>query len=178
MIYVAVSVQRSFRFPADLPTTCAYFRDFARVLGFLTPLRLVKTYAPDQYRILYSVTESGLYQLAFYCDLQVHYDQRQRTLYVTPLAGIAPVQAKVRLNSLTGQGYYSSQSIFHASGNQTRVDYDVDITATVPKRLEWSLIPDRIIEHVATNRTRQRLNDMTDQFIARSIEEFRQQAPG
>lgn len=174
MIHLAVSVQRSFFFPADLAATSAYLRDLGRVLGYLPYLRLVKTFAPNQYRILYTANESGIYRLAFYCDLQVHYNETSQTIYITPLAGIPPVQAKATLNSLTGQGYYSSKSVLRSSGKDTRVDYSVAITAAVPKRLEWRLIPDRIIEHVAENRTRQRLSDMTDQFIARAIDEFRQ----
>lgn len=178
MIHVAVSVQRSFLFPADLAATCAYFRDLARALGHQANLSLVKTYAADQYRVLFSANEAGLYRLAFYCDLQVRYDESMRTLYITPLPGIAPVPAQAGLRSLTGQGYYTSTSFFAPAGPHTRVDYAVEITATVPKRLEWSLIPDRIIEQVAQSRTQHRLTAMTDRFIARSIEAFQKPRHG
>lgn len=39
--------------------------------------------------------------------------------------------------------------------------------AAGPKRLEWKLVPDQVIERLAENRTRQHLSDMTDRFIAR-----------
>jgi hypothetical protein len=51
------------------------------------------------------------------------------------------------------------------------VEYGVDITATVAKRQEWRLIPHSIVEHVTNERTRQRLNEITDQLIMRSAKE-------
>ena len=101
-------------------------------------LHLVKTYAPNQYRILYSVAEAGVYYVAFYCDIQVQFDETSQTLHVTSLAGIPPVPPKATFNSVSGQGYYTSRSVFHAAGAQTNVAYDVDIQAQVPKRLAVS----------------------------------------
>jgi hypothetical protein len=172
MIQVAVSVQRSFLFPADVRTTSGFFREFRRVLGYLPHLRLVKTFGPDQYRVLFTTTEAGVYRLAFYCDLQVNYDEQFETLHVTPLTGFPAVPAKASIGSLTGQGSYSSLSVLRPLAGGTHVDYEVKITATVAKRLEWRLIPDRAVEHIANERTRQRLAEMTDHFIARSIAEF------
>ena len=57
MIQVAVSVHRSFLFPADLVTTSAFFRDFVRAVGYLSHLRIVETFAPEQYRVLFTATE-------------------------------------------------------------------------------------------------------------------------
>lgn len=173
MIHVALSVQRSFLFPADLAATAAYCRDFDRILKYLPRLHRVKAFAQDQYRILCSPNELGVFRLDFYRDLEAHYDDETRTLYANPLAGIPPAQAKATLTSITSQGSYSGKSVPIPSGKDTQVDYGVDIAATVPKQLEWKLMPDQIIERVAENRTRQHLSEMTDQFIARAIDEFR-----
>ena len=81
MINIAVSAQRVFTVPADLARTTAHFRDFGHTLDYLAPhLRLVATYARDQYRMLYSVTEAGVYRVAFYCDIQVRYDESSQIL--------------------------------------------------------------------------------------------------
>ena len=173
MIQVAVSVQRSFVCPADLPTTSTFFRDFARVLDYLPHLRLVKTFGPDQHRVLFTATEAGIYRLAFYCDIQIEYDPQHLALRIVPLAGPTPVPPKAGIGSLTGQGYYASASFFRPGGASTGVDYSVEIRATIAKRLEWRLIPDSAVENIANMRTRQRLSAITDEFIARSVAQFR-----
>jgi len=174
MINIAVSAQRVFTVPADLARTTAHLRDFGHTLGCLAPhLRRVATYARDQYRMLYSVTEAGVYRVAFYCDIQVEFDESSQILRVTPLAGIPPVAAKATLKSLTGQGTYRSQTAFQPAGPHTRITYDVEIKAAVPKRLEWKLIPDAVITRLVEDVVQRRLEQITDTFIARSIDGLR-----
>ncbi len=174
MIHIAVSAQRVFTVPVDLARTTAHFRDFRHTLAYLAPhLRLVATYAPDQYRMRYSVTEAGVYRVAFYCDIQVQYDESSQVLHVTPLEGVPPVAARATLNALTGQGYYRSRSAFQPAGPHTNITYDVEIQAAVPKRLEWKLIPDAVITRVVEDVVQRRLNEITDTFIARSLDGMR-----
>jgi hypothetical protein len=174
MINIAVSAQRVFTVPAGLARTTAHFRDFGHTLDYLAPhLRLAATHARDQYRMLYCVTEAGVYRVAFYCDIQVRYDESSQTLYVMPLEGIPPVTSRATLNSLTGQGYYRSHSVFQLAGPHTSITYDVEIQAAVPKRLEWKLIPDAVITRVVEDVVQRRLNEITDTFIARSIDGLR-----
>jgi hypothetical protein len=174
MIYITVSAQRAFTVPAGLGRTTAHFRDFGHTLDNLAPhLRLAATYARDQYRMLYSVTEAGVYHVAFYCDIQVRYDESSQTLHVTPLEGVPPVAPKATLNSLTGQGYYRSCSAFQPAGPHTRITYDVEIQAEVPKRLEWKLIPDAVITRLVEDVVQHRLNAITDTFIDRAIDVLR-----
>ena len=123
--------------------------------------------------MLYSVTEAGVYRVAFYCDIQVEFDESSQVLRVTPLEGIPPVAARATLNSLTGQGYYWSQSVFQAAGPHTSITYGVEIKARVPKRLEWKLIPDAIATRVVEDVVQRRLNGITDTFIDRSIDGLR-----
>ena len=168
MINITVSTRRTFTFPAELSTATAYFRDFENVLRYLPHLRLVKTYASNQYRILYSTAEAGVYHVAFYCDIGVQFDEAAQILRVTPLTGIAPVLPKATFNSLTGQGYYRSQSIFLPAGAHTSVTYEVEIKASVPKRLEWKLIPDAVMKRVIEDVVHRRLQESTNAFITRS----------
>ena len=174
MIHIAVSAQRVFIVPAGLARTTSHFRDFGHTLDYLAPhLRLFATYAGNQYRMLYSVTEAGVYRVAFYCDIQVQFDESSQILSVTPLEGVPPVAPKATLNSLTGQGTYRSRSAFQPAGPHTRITYDVEIEAEVPKRLEWKLIPDAVITRVVEDVVQRRLNEITDTFIARSIDGLR-----
>ena len=174
MIDIAVSSQRVFTVPAGLARTTSHFRDFRHTLDYVAPhLRLVATYAGGQYRMLYSITEAGVYRVAFYCDIEVQFDESSQVLRVTPLEGVPPVAPKVTLNSLTGQGTYRSRSAFQAAGPHTRITYDVEIQAAVPKRLEWKLIPDAVITRVVEDVVQRRLNEITDSFIARSIDGLR-----
>jgi hypothetical protein len=174
MIHIAVSAQRAFTVPAGLAGTTAHFRDFGHTLDYLAPhVRLVATYARDQYRMLYSVTEAGVYRVAFYCDIQVQYDEISQILSVMPLDGIPPVAPRATLSSLTGQGTYRSRSAFQSAGPHTSITYDVEIQAAVPKRLEWKLIPDAVITRVVEDVVQRRLNEITDTFIVRSIDGLR-----
>jgi hypothetical protein len=174
MINIAVSAQRLFTVPAGLARTTSHFRDFGHTLDCLAPhLCLVTMYARDQYRMLYSVTEAGVYRVAFYCDIQVQFDENSQVLRVTPLEGIPPVAPKATLKSLTGQGYYRSRSVFQPAGPHTSITYDVEIQAAVPKRLEWKLIPDAVITRVVEDVVQRRLNETTDTFIARSLDGLR-----
>ena len=174
MIHIAVCAQRVFTVPAGLARTTAYFRDFGHTLACLAPhLRLVATYARDQYRMLYSVTEAGVYRVGFYCDIQVRYDESSQVLRVTPLDGVPPVAPKATLSSLTGQGTYRSRSAFQADGPHTSITYDVEIEAEMPKRLEWRLIPDAAITRLVEDVVQHRLNEITDTFIARSLDGLR-----
>ena len=77
------------------------------------------------------------------------------------------------MNSLTGQGTYRSRSAFQAAGPHTSITYDVEIEAAVPKRLEWKLIPDAVITRLVEDVVQRRLNEITDTFIARSLDGLR-----
>jgi hypothetical protein len=173
MIRIAVSDQRAFTLPADLVTTTAYFRDFERTIQGLPHLIMIKTYAPDQYRILYSAAEAGVYLVKFYCDIQVQFDELNHDLRVLPLPGIPPVPPKVTLNSMTGQGYYASQSIFQPAGKNTNVNYEVEIKAEVPKRLELRFLPDHAVKRVIEQLVKQRLQAITDTYFERTIDGLR-----
>lgn len=166
MISIAVSAQRTFTLAADLAATTAYFRDLARTIKDLPHLSLVKTHDRDQYRILYSAAEAGVYHVALYCDIQVHFDEVEQTVRVTPLTGIPPVPPRVTMSSLTGQGYYSSQAALRSAGDHTTVDYDVQIASRLPKRLTLTLVPDQVVKRAIEQVVARRLQEITDAFAA------------
>ena len=166
-----------FTFPANLPTASDFYGDFNRNLPFLPHISLVKAYGNNQFRVLYNTIELSLYHVRIFADLQVSYDEAAHTLQVSPLTGYPPMRAMATVHSLTAQGYFSSRSIFHPrADDQTTVDYELRLDAQLPKPFGLSLIPDRVMEQIATNIAEWRIDEIASGFIQRSIHEYRQQA--
>jgi hypothetical protein len=172
MICITGAVHRSFNFPADLPTACAYFRDFSRLVRFLPHIELARTHGPHQFRVLYHTLELGVYRVRIYCDIETQFEARQRVLHVRSLTGPKPVRPRVTLTSLTAQGNYTSHSSFNAQGRHTRVEYQLALHAELPKPLGLQLIPDRVVEKIAEGITVRRIREIADGFITRAIWEF------
>ena len=168
MINIAATARCSFTLPADLVTTAAYFRDLERTLQDLPHLSLVQTHGPGQYRILYSAAEGGVYHVALYCDIQVQFDETTQTICVTPATGIPPVLPRVTINSLTGQGCYSSRAVLRSAGPRTSVTYDVETKAQLPKPRGLALVPDQVVKRAIEAVVQQRLQDYTDAFTLRA----------
>ena len=172
-IAVAVAAQRIFIFPADLARTTAYFCDFARVLNHLPHLRILKTYAADQYRIQYSAAEAGVLHVTLYCDVQTNYEEADRIFRVTPLAGIPPVKPEATLNTIIGQGSYLSRAIFQPAGPNTQIEYSIEIKADLPRRRELDWMPHAMVKRIAEDVVRHRLREIIAALFTRSLAEFR-----
>ncbi len=170
MIRLAGSTRRSFIFPADLPTTWAFYGDLARLTDYLPHIHLVKTFGPQQFRLMYHTIELGVYRVRIYCDMQARLETKTHTLRVVPLDEHPPIAASATVNSLTAQGLYTSRSVFRAEGRQTRVDYSLELKATLPKPLGLNFMPDGVLERIARNITRWRIQEIADGFVNRSIE--------
>ncbi len=173
MIKISGTARRTFTFPADLATTCDYYSDFNRILGCLPHIQLVDLHGPGQFRMVYHTTELGVYSVRMYCDLQAKFDKKKHTLHMIPLPGIPPVKPWTSVNALTAQGYYASESAFHAEGDHTRIEYALKLGATLPKPFGLNLIPDSILDRIASNITEGRIYEIAEGFIERTIHEFR-----
>ncbi len=164
-------------FPGDLRAATAYYRDFDTILGLLPHISLVHKYAPNQYRALYHTIELGVYRVKIYCDLQVHYDAATHTLDVTALPGRPPIKQSVTIQSLIAQGYFTSRSIFQADGPCTRIDYALQLQASLPKPFGLSLMPDVVMNQIANSIAEWRIHEIAEGFIARSIDAYRAVSP-
>jgi hypothetical protein len=171
MINLVGSAQRPFVFPADLPLAYAYYGDVGRVLTFLPHIRLVRSYGPDRFRLLYTSTELGVYHIRIFADVQTMLEEG-RIIRIHALEGHAPAQAKATFNSATAHGYFQSRSVFHDQGDQTRVDYSLELRANLltPKGLR--LMPGRMVHQIAKNITNLRIREITEGFIERSLSAF------
>lgn len=176
MIKITGATRQTFSFPADVPTASAFYSDFGLILNYLPHIQLVKAYTANQFRVMYHTVELNVYRVRIICDLQVNYDQATQTLHVTPLLGKPPVKGEATVQSLTAQGYFTSQSIFRASGDHCVVDYRLSLESRLPKPFGLMLMPDRVTQQIAQNITEWRTQEIANGFIKRSIKEFREQA--
>ena len=175
MIKITGSTRQTFAFPADVPTASAFYGDFSLILNHLPHIHLIKAYGGNQYRVMYHTVELNVYRVRIVCDLQVNYDQHTQTLHVTPLLTKPSIKAEATVQSLTAQGYFTSQSIFRANGEQCMVDYRLSLEARLPKPFGLMLMPDRVTQQIAQNITEWRIHEIANGFIKRSIKEFREQ---
>jgi hypothetical protein len=176
VIKIAGTTQQTFSFPADIATASKFYRDFNRILHYLPHIQLVRAYGPDQFRVMYHTLELGVYRVRIYCDLQVRYDEATQTLHVAPLLNKPPVRSEATVQSLTAQGYFTSRSVFRPRREHSLVDYQLGLETRLPKPFGLTLMPDRVIEQIASNITEWRIHEIADGFITRSVLEYREQA--
>lgn len=172
MIKIAGSIHRSFIFPAELPLAFAYYSDLGRILTYLPHIFLVRAYAVNQFRMLYSTTELGTYHIRVFCDLQSRLDGKEKILFINPLDIAPPVKEKAGLRSATTQGYYSSKHVFHNEGDQTRIEYDLQLRANLPTPLGLRFMPSSMVNRIAHNIAKWRMREIVEGFIERSIDAF------
>jgi hypothetical protein len=176
VIKITGSTRQAFSFPADAAAASDFYRDFSGILRYLPHIHLIRTYGPDQFRVMYHTLELGVYRVRIYCDLQVRYDEANQTLHVGPLFNKLPVRSEATVHSLIAQGYFTSQSIFRSRDDHTVVDYRLSLEARLPKPFGLMLMPDKVIEQIASNITDWRIHEIAGGFIKRSVQEYRQQA--
>ena len=172
MIHLSGSTQRSFIFPAEQATAFAYYSDINRICPFLSHISVVRNYNPGQYRLLYSAVEMGFYQVHLFCDIIMTLDMRRHRLLISPLEGIPPVRTINNLHSIDCQGFYSSESIFGVAGDQTRVDYSINIQARFPAPIAIRIMPEHLLTNMAQNIMQWRIDEIVEGFIDRSTRTF------
>jgi hypothetical protein len=172
VIKINGSSHQRFSFPDEVAAATRYYRDFDRILGYLPHISLVQKFGPGQYRALYHTTELGVYRVKIYCDLQVQYDAAARTLRVSPLPGWPPIKQSVSVQALVAQGYFTSRSVFMTRGEETEIDYQLELTAALPKPLGLSLVPDAVMSQIAHSITDWRIHEIATGFIERSVRAY------
>ena len=173
MIKISATYHHNFTFPADLDACFAYYSRLSQTLSFLPHISIVKSYREDQFRVLYSTTELGIYRVNIYCDLQLNADSAEYRLVIQPLEnGTSPTKTSFGLYSLTGQGYYSSESILSRDGDQTAIDFRLQLHSSLPVPLALRLMPENVISKIANEITHWRMREIADGFMRRSIQAF------
>lgn len=177
VIQLAGSAQRTYLFPAVRARAFGYYCDLARTMQFLPHISIVEQYAPDQLRVLYTATESGLYRVRIYCDVRITIDQAHHRLQLGPLAGHPPVKNDLRLNAMTCQGQYASETVFLDAGSRTQIDYRLNLQASMPRPLTLRLIPPGLLAGAAHAIMDVRIAEITGSFIDQSIRAYARSSP-
>lgn len=172
MIKIAGAVKMSFIFPASLPVTYAYYSDLNTILHYLPHISVVNAYADDHFRMLYSSTEFGGYQMDIYCDIRSMLEGGRRMIHIVPEESLPPIEAKAGLNSSMARGYFTSRSFFFDEGAETRVEYEIQLKADLPTPMGMRLIPGRVHNQIAKTVARHRMREVAEGFIDRSAEAF------
>ena len=172
MIPMAGSAKRSFLFPAELPAAFAFLGDVTRSFAFLSYISIAESYSQDQYRLHYRALEAGFYQVDIFCDVQVIREENPCSLIIRSLPGKAPVKSAARWNAMTCQGTYQSQSHFHQVGENTRVDFSIQLAASLPVPVTLRLVPPALVSSATHNILQQRIDEVSSGFIEQSIRAY------
>ncbi len=172
MIPMAGSAERSFLFPAELPAAFAFLGDVKRSFAFLSYISLEGSYSEDEYRLHYHALEAGFYKVDIFCDVQVLREEHPCSLIIRSLPGKAPVKSAARWNAMTCQGIYESQSVFHQDGENTRVDFSIQLAASLPVPVTLRLVPPAMVSKSTHNILQQRIEEVSSAFIERSIRAY------
>lgn len=175
MIRLAGSVKRSFLFPSDMKTALNFYADMGELFKYLPHITVIKTYSKTQFRVRYSSTELGIYQIQLYCDLNVTKDNKNKQINVEMLNGKKPIKSKAGMHSIRGMAVYNSISSFKSEGDCTRVYYHLNLEGELPKPLAFSLVPDSITDHIAESIAKRRIFEIADGFITGSLIDFNKQ---
>ena len=172
MIKVSGSTKRSFLFSGNSHEAIEHYSDMRRIFSYLKQVTLTKQYSASQFRMMFHSTELSIYTIQFYCDLEVKIDKNNATISVRPLSGKKPIKPKSGMHSSRGMANYSSTSQFIPDGKFTRVYYQLSLEGKLPKPLAFSLVPDKITNHIAENIAKRRISEIADGFILASLADF------
>ena len=173
-ITVKGSTHRNFHFPADPVTALAYYSNIPRLVRFLPHISLIQQYDGHQARMLYKTRELNLYTVRIYCDLEQIVYTDEHLLRMKPLTITQPITAKSGYRSTTGHGRFISESRFYADGDQTQINYRLELHALLPPPRGLSLVPGNILDQIAYSITKGRIREIADGFIKQSIADFPQ----
>jgi hypothetical protein len=172
MIQLVGSVKRSFLFPSNLSTALRYYADMGHLFQYLPHITLIDTYSKTEFRVLFSSTELGIYQIQLYCDLKVELDEKNATIEVGVLDGKKPIKTKAGMHSIRGMAKYRSVSSFKPEGDQVRIYYHLHLAGELSKPLALTLVPDRVTDHIAESIAKRRIFEIADGFITGSLKSF------
>lgn len=165
------TVRRSFLFPADCDTALFHYSNFPQNIAWLPHISLVEIYDDQQYRMMFSSVELGIYRVRIFCDLKV--TKRDDVLLIRPLEGRPPVRAEAGVNTLTAQGFYSSESTFRPQNGATRVNYRLSLRARLPVPFAARFMPASMLDLIAGNILNRHIHEIAGEFITRSVTAYR-----
>jgi len=174
MIKVLGSTTLSFMFPADQETAYQYYLDMGRIVQFLPHISMVSANDRNFFRLAYETVELGVYHIRILCDVEAIRDADGDLLQFQPVELSPDVPAKSGFNSSSGRGYYRSESYFIPEGEQTRIEYHLQLSADLPTPLALKVVPISALNKIAQNITNGRIKEIAGGFIKGSVAYFPQ----
>ena len=172
MIEIAGTIHRSFIFPANRADAFKFYSNLEHTLNYLTHISILQSFADLQYRVVYHSSELGIYRVRIFCDIGADLDRDAWAIRIHPLEGITPIRNKAGLYSLSAQGQYTSESLFAEEGNQTRIDYRLQLSASLPVPHGVRFMPSAVLDNIAQSIMNWRIQEIVEGFIERSITIF------
>jgi hypothetical protein len=172
MITLDGSIRRTFQFPADPDTTLRFFGDLSRIVRFLPHIQVVEVYSGDELRVLYQTVELGAYTINIFCDIGCQSDLEGSKLLIQPLPSAVSVSSASTLNTTTGYGFYSSESLFRAVDGITEIDYSLNFRARFPRPHGLRMMPGRIVHRIARSISDGRVEEMASGFMRNATAAF------
>ena len=174
MLKFSGSAQRSFSFPAGLTMAYAYYSDLPYVFQYLPHISLVKVHADDHFRLLYSTTELGAYNIRMFCDLRAAMEGGRHLIRLVPEETLPTVESTAGFYSTSGRGYFTLESLFLDAGDETIIDFSLALHARLPKPRGMRLMMGSVVNRVADGITNTRMNEVIDGFIKQTVAGFPQ----
>ena len=169
MITISGATKLTFTIPTDIDTAFAYFADLRRVIGFLPRIQFVRDFDENFLRMCFTSRELNAYDIKIYCDAFTKIDYANYAIHISPQAGPKPVKPKASFQSASTLGIYQSESYFFVEGDQTRLEYHIQLTADLPKPWALAMVPDGLMNSIAGSISRHRIHEIANGFIDRSL---------
>ncbi|MCA9978016.1 MAG: hypothetical protein R3E31_13440 [Chloroflexota bacterium] len=174
MIQVGGTTKLSFMFPANRDIAYAYYLDMERVVRSLSHIEFISAGPNGSYRLAYNTIELGAYHIRIICDVQAEIDETGQLLRFLPVEQAPQISPKSGFNSATTRGYYYSASRFFDEGEQTRIEYQLDLKAELPTPIALRVVPEKVLNKISYNITTWRIKEIAGGFIEDSIARFPQ----
>lgn len=172
MLKIAGAIRRTYIFPAPLPAARQFYTQLDRLFDYLPHITMVEQVDQKRFRTVYESTELGAYSIRIYADIQGEFDDDANVLYIRPFDTFKPFKSKARVNSSAGQGLFGIRSTFTSAGRQTRIEYELDLTANLPRPLGLRFMPGSVLDRIANGITQRRMREIAEGFVENSIEAF------
>lgn len=172
MIKIAGAIRRSYIFPAPLPAARQFYTRLESLFDYLPHIVLIEKVDENRFRTVYQSTELGAYNIRIFANIKGEFDAENNVLNIRPDTFGRPVKPKARVNSATAQGLFGIRTIFTAAGQQTRIEYTLELKANMPRPLGLKFMPGTMLERIANGITQRRMREIAEGFVENSIEAF------
>jgi len=169
MISVTGETKLTYTLPTDIETAFNFYQDIHRILPYLPRIEFIKSYSLSQLQLCYVSKELNAYDVRIFCDVQAKVDAKSQVIRLLPLKRDEAVKARSGFNSTIAHGHYQSESYFYPEGNQTRLEYFIELAAELPKPWAVKIVPDSMMSSIATSIANHRINEIANGFIQKSV---------